>query len=118
MNKNDQQFIAREIRAQYIEKESTDLDALRALDAKVTRPASVFAYVFGTVGALVLGAGMSLAMKVIGDAMLPGIVIGCVGIAMVGCTYALYKKLLAKRRAKYKGEIQALSEKILASKEQ
>ena len=118
MNKNDQQFVARKIRAQYMEKESTDLDALRALDAKVTRPATVFAYVFGTVGALVLGAGMSLAMKVIGNAMLPGIVIGCTGIAMVSCTYTLYKKLLAKRRAKYRDEIHALSEKILASKEQ
>lgn len=117
MNKNDQQFIAQKIRAQYMEKKTPDLDALRALDKKVTRPAAVFAYTFGTIGSLVLGAGMSLAMKVIGNAMLPGIVIGCVGIAMVSCTFALYKKLLGSRRARYKDEIHALSEKILASKE-
>ena len=117
MNKNDQQFMAQKIRAQYMEKEPTELYALRALDKKVNRPANVFAYVFGTAGALVLGTGMCLAMKVIGDAMLPGIAIGSVGIAMVSCTYALYKKVLSRRRAKYKEEIERLSEKILASKD-
>ena len=117
MNKNDQEMMVRQIRTQYVEKAHTELDALRALDAKVKRPASIFAYAFGTVGALVLGTGMCLAMEVIGDAVLPGIVIGCAGIAMVSCTYALYKKLLAKRRAKYRDEVNALSEKILKNEE-
>ena len=117
MNKNDQQLMVQQIRTQYTEKEHTELHELRALDAKVKRPANIFAYSFGTVGALVLGTGMCLAMKIIGDAMIPGIAIGCVGIAMASCTYALYKKLLAKRRAKYKDEVNALSEKILKSSE-
>ena len=117
MNKKYEQLAAQEIRAQYMEKGISDLDTLRVLDAKVKRPANVFAYVFGTVGSLVLGTGMCLAMKIIGDAMIPGILIGCVGIAMVSCTYALYKKLLAKRRAKYKDQVNALSEKILTNEE-
>ena len=117
MNKNDQQFIAQKIRSQYMEKESTELDTLRKLDSKVKLPANVFAYSFGTAGSLVLGTGMCLAMKVIGNAMLPGILIGCVGIAMVSSTCALYKRILAKRRAKYKDEIDALSEKILEKAE-
>ena len=113
MNKNDQQFIAQKIRAQYTEKEFTELDALRALDAKVKRPANLFAYSYGTAGSLVLGTGMCLAMQVIGSAVIPGVAVGCAGIAMVSSTYALYKKLLSSRREKYKGEINALSEKIL-----
>ena len=44
MDRNDQRFIAQKIRTQYMEKESTELDALRSLDAKVKRPANVFAY--------------------------------------------------------------------------
>ena len=40
MNHNDQQFMAQRIRTQYMEKESTELDALRALGAKVKRPAN------------------------------------------------------------------------------
>ena len=62
MNKNDQEFLVQKIRSQYTEKESTELDALRELDAKVKRPANVFAYVFGSISAIIMGVGMSLVM--------------------------------------------------------
>ena len=55
---------------------------------------SFFAYTFGIIGALILGTGMCLAMKVIGDIMWLGIVIGVVGIAMVSINYVLYKIIL------------------------
>ncbi|MBQ7363646.1 MAG: dihydropteridine reductase [Clostridia bacterium] len=113
MNKNDKAFIAEKIRSQYLEREVTELDELKRLDKEVRRPAGIFAYIFGSVGALVLGAGMCLAMGVIGDAVLPGIVIGCAGIAMVSLTYTLYSKLLKSRRARYAPEILALSEEIV-----
>ena len=48
MNRNDQQFMAQRIRAQYMEKTPSELDVLRELDAKVKRPANVFAYTFAT----------------------------------------------------------------------
>lgn len=111
MNYNEKKT-AEKILGQYEEKLPTDLDALRALDAKVKSPARIFAYSYGTVGALLLGTGMCLAMKVIGDAVAPGIVIGVVGIAVVSSSYALYKRLLAKRRAQYKDEIKELGERI------
>ena len=57
MNKNDQQFMAQKNRTQYMEKEFTELDALRALDARVKRPANVFAYAFGSISAIIMGAG-------------------------------------------------------------
>ena len=89
MNKNDQQFMAQRIRTQYMEKESTELDELRELDAKVKRPANIFAYVFGSISAVVMGAGMSLVMTDIGatlgiaNAMVPGIIIGVVAAVVV-----------------------------------
>ena len=104
MNHNDQQFAAQNIRAQYMEKQSTELDALRELDAKVKRPANIFAYVFGSIGAIVMGAGMSLVMTDIGatlglaSAMVPGIAIGVVGLAMALVTYPIYKRLLQGRK--------------------
>ena len=119
MNKNDQQFIAQKIRTQYMEKQSTELDALRELDAKVKRPANVFAYVFGSISAVVMGAGMSLVMTDIGailgisNAMVPGIVIGVVGMAMALINYPIYKSVLEGRKKKYSAEILALSEKIM-----
>ena len=119
MNKNDQQFMAQKIRTQYMEKQSTELDALRTLDAKVKRPANVFAYVFGSLSAIIMGAGMSLVMTDIGaivgiaSAMVPGIAIGVIGLGMALLTYPLYKGILNTRKKKYGAEILALSEKII-----
>ena len=120
MNKNDQQFMAQKIRTQYMEKQSTELDALRELDAKVKRPANVFAYVFGSISAIIMGAGMSLVMtdiaETIGlgiDPMLPGIVIGVVGMIMALLNYPIYKGILGSRKKKYGAEILKLSDKIM-----
>ncbi|MBQ4557670.1 MAG: dihydropteridine reductase [Clostridia bacterium] len=116
---NDKNFIAQNIRAQYTAKEITELDELRALDAKAKRPANVFAYVFGSISAIVMGSGMSLVMTDIGatigiaNAMVPGIVVGVIGMAMALLTYPIYKKMLAERKAKHAKEIIALSEKIM-----
>lgn len=119
MNNNDQKFMAEKIRSEYIKKEGTQLDALRALDAKVKRPANVFAYVFGTISALIMGSGMSLVMTDIGntigvsDSMAPGIVIGVIGMLMAIVNYPIYKGILGSRRKKYAAEILRLSDKIV-----
>lgn len=119
MNKNDQQFMVQKIRTQYMEKESTELDALRALDTKVKRPACIFAYIFGGLGAIVMGAGMSLVMTEIGEilgvvnTMLSGIVIGVVGMIMVLVNCPIYQKILKSRKQKYSADILALSDKII-----
>ncbi|MBR3808026.1 MAG: dihydropteridine reductase [Lachnospiraceae bacterium] len=127
MNRNDQEFLVQKIRTQYTEKENTQLDELKALDKKVKKPANVFAYTFGTIGALVLGSGMSLAMNVIEpgtyygitigeNMMLPGIIIGLAGIAMVSVNYPIYKGILNSRRNKYADKIIALSDQIMEDK--
>ena len=119
MNKNDQQFIAQKIRTQYMEKESTELDALRELDAKVKRPANVFAYTFGSISAVIMGAGMSLVMTDIGatlgiaSALVPGILVGVLGLGMALLTYPMYKGILNSRKKKYGAEILTLSDKIM-----
>ena len=119
MNRNDQQFIAQKIRTQYMEKESTELDALRTLDAKVKRPANIFAYVFGGIAALIVGAGMSLVMTDVGatlgieNAMVPGIIVGVLGMILAVVNYPIYKRILDCRKAKHADEIIAISEKII-----
>ena len=119
MNKNDQQFMAQKIRTQYMEKTPSELDALRELDAKVKRPANVFAYVFGSIGAVVMGAGMSLVMTDLGttlglaDSLIPGIAVGVVGMFMAIINYPIYKSILGSRRKKYADKIIALSDKIM-----
>lgn len=119
MNRNDKEFIAQKIRTQYIEKENTELDELKKLDAKVKKPANVFSYVFGAVSAVIMGSGMSLVMTDIGstlgigNTMATGIVIGVVGMLLAIINYPLHKKILKSRKKKYAAEIIALSNKII-----
>lgn len=119
MNTNDKKFIAQNIRAQYTEKQITELDELKALDAKVKKPARIFAITFGTISAVILGAGMSLIMTDIGEiiglanAMPTGVVIGAIGLALSIANYPLYTKILASRKEKYADRIVKLSNKIL-----
>lgn len=119
MKNGDKEFIVQKIRASYVEKEVSELDELRELDAKVKRPANVFGYVFGSISAVVMGAGMSLVMTDIGAtlgvaaAMPIGIIVGCVGLGMSLLTYPIYSKLLNSRRNKFADKIIKLSDEIM-----
>ena len=119
MMNNDQEFLVQKIRTQYTEKQHTELDELKELDAKVKRPANAFAYTYGSASAVIMGAGMSLVMTDIGaaigiaSAMVPGIAIGVVGLGMALTTYPIYKGMLAARRKKYAPEIMKLSDKLM-----
>ena len=116
---NDQEFLVQKIRTQYTEKQHTELDELKALDAKVKKPANIFAYTYGSVSAIIMGAGMSLVMTEIGaviglaSAMVPGIVVGVVGLAMALTTYPIHKKILNTRKKKYAPEILRLTDELL-----
>ena len=120
MNKNDQEILVQKIRTQYTEKEHTGLDELKELDLKVKRPANVFSYILGSTSSIIMGAGMSLVMTDIGgavgiaDPMIPGIVIGVVGMMMAIINYPIYKGILDSRRKKYADKIIALSDKIIS----
>ena len=113
MTKNEQEFLVQKIRTQYTEKEHTQLDALKKLDSKVKRPANIFAYIFGIAGSLILGTGMCLAMSVIGNNTVLGIIIGLAGILAVSINYPIYKSILNSRKKKYAKQIINLSEKII-----
>ena len=119
MNQNDREFLVQKIRTQYTEKKYTQLDALKALDKKVKKPATVFACVFGSMSAIIMGVGMSLVMTDIGatvgiaNPMLYGIVIGFVGVAGVALAYPLYVWVIRKEREKVAPEILRLTDELM-----
>ena len=119
MNKTDNSFLAEKIRSKYTEKEYTELDELKALDQKVRRPANIIAYVIGIIGAIIMGMGMSLIMTDIGSSIgientiIPGLVIGAVGLILSLVNYPLYKSNLNSRKKKYAQEILSLSDRII-----
>ncbi len=117
MDKKDKEFIVQQIRTQYTEKEFTKVDELKLLDAKVKKPAKIFAYVFGTIGALMLGGGMSLIMTDIAKgsnaAFVIGLIIGVAGLIMSIVNYPIYTRKLAVRRSEYADRIIKLSDEIM-----
>ncbi|MBQ2308259.1 MAG: dihydropteridine reductase, partial [Clostridia bacterium] len=123
MNRNDKSFMVEKIRTKYVEKKDSSLDELRKLDKKVKAPAEVFAYIFGSISALIMGAGMSLVMTDVanmlglGDMTVPGIAVGVVGMVLAIVNYPIYKGILTSRKKKYADKILALSNKILSEEE-
>ena len=115
----DQEFMVEKIRSQYTQERHTELDALKALDARVKRPAKVFGFIWGTIGAIVMGAGMSLVMTEIGavlgleETLVPGIAVGVAGMVMALTTWPIYQKILTSRRKKFAAQIMELSERIM-----
>lgn len=108
-----------QIREKYLFKTVSSLDALKALDRKVKHPADVFCCIYGSVSAIIMGAGMSLVMTDIGTilglsaVMVPGIAIGVAGLALTLTTYPIHKGMLSRRKQKYGPEILKLSDSIL-----
>lgn len=90
--------------------------ALRKLDRAAKMPAQVFAYTFGTLCALVAGAGMCLSMGVVGPGTVLsiglGIAVGVVGFAGVAVNYPIYRRILLERKEKYAGDIIRLANEI------
>ncbi len=91
---------------------------LRKLDAGVTNKASVVALCVGILSALIMGTGMSLVMTDLGvklgmvSVLIPGIIIGIVGMAGVIAAYPLYQLVLKKQRAKVAPQILKLTDEL------
>lgn len=107
-----QQSEVQMIRAKYLPKEVTKLDQLRALDEGVTRRGMAVSLVHGILYALILGLGMSCSMVWAGNWFLPGIVIGCIGLAGVAATYPIYNHIVKQDRARIAPEILRLAEEL------
>ena len=101
------------IRAKYMPKELTKLDQLRALDAAVTKRGNAISIVHGILYSLILGLGMSCCMVWAGAWFVPGILIGCIGLAGVTATNPIYNRIVKQDREKIAPEILRLSEELI-----
>lgn len=105
----------KKIRDKYLppDEKETKMEKLRRLDASVTKKGSVVSLVLGIVSCLVMGAGMSMSMVGTSDMMIPGIVVGIVGMIGVGLAYPVYSRITAKERERLAPEILKLTEELL-----
>lgn len=101
------------IRKKYVPREEDKMLKLRKLDASVYNKASVCSLIFGFIGALIMGIGMSLCMVWADNLFIPGIIIGVVGIALVCLAYPIYNLTLKKEREKIAPEIIKLTDELM-----
>ena len=94
---------------------------LRRLDASVTKTAQAVALVFGVIGTLILGFGMSLIMtdlsKILGTyqniAMPIDIIIGIVGGVLASLAYPIYNAIVKAKRKQLAPEIIRLTDELM-----
>ena len=121
MNNNFTAYEAERISEKYRTREVTALDELRALDTKVKRPANVFAYTFGAIGAIVMGSGMSLIMSDLwqileltrGLSLAIGIPLGIAGGALASFAYPMYNIVERRERERVTPEIIKLTDELM-----
>lgn len=103
----------KEIRSKYVPKEESKLEQLQRLDNSASQKATAVSLAFGVIGALVMGTGMSCCMVWADTLMIPGIVIGMVGMALVGYAYPLYSRVLKKEQERIAPEILRLTDELM-----
>ena len=110
----------RRIREKYAPGEAVEdkMERLRRLDARVTSRAQVVSLIFGIVGALILGTGMSFFMTELGEglgaaAIVLGVLFGVVGGTLAAFAYPMYNLVLRREREKVAPEIIRLTDELL-----
>lgn len=109
------------IREKYQPREEDKMTKLRKLDASVTKKASAVSIAVGSLGALIMGMGMSLFMTDLGEklgaqgmtGMIIGIGIGIVGMILIGLACPLYYSMVKRERKKIAPEILRITEELM-----
>ena len=99
------------IKRKYVSEEDK-METLRKLDKSVEQTATMASIIIGVIGTLIMGAGMSLCMVWPDRFMIPGIIIGVCGIAVLAVAYPIYKNLLRKQREKIAPRILTLIDEL------
>ena len=113
----------KKIREKYTPSTSVEdkMERLRKLDASVTSSAQTISIVFGVIGTLILGFGMSLIMTDISNilglyddtAMIVGICVGIVGGVLASLAYPIYHAMIRAKRKKLAPEIIRLADELM-----
>lgn len=93
-------------------EEEDKMERLRRLDRSVTKTGTAISIIVGIISTLVFGVGMCCTMVWKG-LMLPGIIIGVVGIIGIVSAYPIYVHVTKKQREKVAPEIIKLSDELM-----
>ena len=106
------------IRKKYLPKEEDKMEQLRRLHAIPAQKARAASLVIGILGALILGAGMSLCLSEFGSvlgrlAMVIGIPLGIVGLVLTAFALPVYNRILTRERRRIAPDILQLTDELM-----
>jgi hypothetical protein len=102
-------------------KEDDKMALLRRLDKGVTQKAQAVSLVFGVLGALILGFGMSLIMSELSTALglqgaaplVLGVIFGVIGGTLAALAYPAYNLVIKHERKRVAPKILSLTEELM-----
>ncbi len=114
----------KKIREKYSPKKDEEpdkMERIRKLDNSVTGKAQAVSLIFGVIGTLILGFGMSLIMSELGEimglsfvaALTLGIILGIVGGILASLAYPIFNFVLNRERKRVAPEIIRLTEELM-----
>lgn len=111
----EEQEEIRRIRARYRKETSREqkMRELRELDQKSTSAATAAGISVGIMGTLMMGGGMSIALKMTASFLALGIILGLLGIVVIILAYPVYRKVLERTKKKYADRILQLTDELL-----
>ena len=109
----EQQVEIEKIRNKYMPKQEDKLVQLRKLDASVTKKGTIISIMLGVVGILAFGGAMSMILVVGNSLLLPGVLLGVLGVVFMVMAYPVFTKVTEKERERIAPEILALTEELL-----
>ena len=106
----------KDIKKKYAEQpedqQEDQLELLRKLDKSSTRKSTIVSVVMGAAGCLIMGIGMCCTMVWAAAMLLPGIIIGVAGIAMMAAAYPVYVRITKRERARIAPQVLDIIEKL------
>ena len=118
-----EQSEVKRIREKYMQRapEENKMERLRRLDNAVTQKAQAVSLIFGVIGTLILGFGMSLFMSELGTALgmsetlalVLGILIGIPGGGLACLAYPAYQWIIKRERERIAPEILRLTDELM-----
>ena len=108
-----QQDEVKKIREKYLPKEESKMDQLRRLDESTTQKGMACSLTLGITGVLILGIGMCCTFLWGKYLMIPGIIIGSIGITGIALAYPLSCSITKKEQERLAPEILKLTTELM-----
>ena len=100
------------IRNKYLPQEETKFDELKRLDQLVQHAGIAQGLCVGVISCLIFGVGLCFSMKVLGDALWLGLLLGLIGTAGMLAAFPVYRKLCSQAKARYAPRILQLTAEL------